>query len=64
MASVTELASLRAMSDSASLADWDSRKTAAWKQRVTSLPQASAANALCWKWKVVLALPKGWDGKK
>lgn len=41
----------------------DSRKSAACKQRVTSLPWPSAANALCWKWKVLLALPKGWDGE-
>lgn len=27
------------------------------------MPWPSAANALCWKWKVVLALPKGWDGE-
>lgn len=41
----------------------DSRKSAACKPRVTSLPWPSAANALCWKWKVLLALPKGWDGE-
>jgi len=60
-----ELASLWARGDSA-LSRWPGTagKSAVWMRRVTSLPQPSAANALCWKWKVVPALPKGRDGEE
>lgn len=40
-----------------------SRKICCLDERGHIPPQQSAANALCWKWKVAPAPPKGWDGE-
>lgn len=65
-AAEAKLALLWALGGCAQLA-WPaggSREICCLDERGHVPPQQSAANALCWNWKVAPALPEGWDGEE